>query len=107
MKTNPKIEIRPESLGVTYTEHGSLKPLSRSKHANRSIHLVPSEGFSSRIRDKPSNKIASYIVLRYKKPKLQNDLRSVPVLVEGFSSDVLDLSNRSVSKTMANYIRNV
>ena len=70
MKTNPKIEIRPESLGVTYTEHGPLKPLSRSKHANRSIiallHLVPSEGFSSRIRDKPSNKIALYIVLRYK-----------------------------------------
>ena len=77
MKTKPNIEIRPESLGVTYTEHGPLKPLSRSKHANRSIiallNLVPSEGFSSRIRDKPSEQ--DYVIYCFKvlKTKLQND----------------------------------
>ena len=58
MKPKLNIEIRPESFGVMYTEHGSLKPFCRSKHANRSIiallNLVPSDGFSSRIRDKPS-----------------------------------------------------
>ena len=58
MKIKPNIEIRPESLAFMYTEHWPLKSVTARSGANGSIiallNLVPSEGFSSRIRDKPS-----------------------------------------------------
>ena len=64
MKTKPNIELRPESLGVTYTEHGPLKPLSRSKHANRSIiallTLYGARAFPPELGTSPRNKIALY-----------------------------------------------
>ena len=68
-KTKPNIEIRPESLGVMYTERGPLKPLSRSKCANRSIiallTLYRARAFPPELGTSPRNKIALYIVIRY------------------------------------------